>query len=160
MKVKGIDYYDGSLGSGFGPAEITAHTEGVFDCLHFGHLELLKRMKGIFDKVFVSITTDKVLSTYKKDPPINSFDKRKEMLEKCRYVDGVIGAPKDSVISCEFMDENNLDYVVHGKTNDVFLNNWYSEPLAENRMILLEETPGIRTQDIKDQLKYERKKAK
>ena len=82
------------------------------------------------------------------------------MLEKCKYVDAIIDAPKDSVISCEFMDENNLDYVVHGKTEDVFLNNWYSEPLAESRMILLKETPDIRTQHIKDKLKCESKNAK
>lgn len=160
IKIKNEDYYDGNLDSSLGPVQITAHTEGVFDCLHFGHLRLLERMKDIFDKVCVSITSDEVLSTYKEDPPINHFNKRREVLEKCKYIDAIIDAPKDSVISCEFMNENNLDYVVHGKTDDVFLNNWYSEPLAENRMILLEETPGIRTQHFKDQLKYERKKAK
>lgn len=129
---------------------VVGHTEGVFDCLHVGHMNLFRRMKEIFSKVVASCTTDEVAKTYKSSP-IDDYETRQKKVLECEYVDEIIDPPQGSVVSIDYMNKNGLDYVVHGKTEEQFLRRWYNEAMEEKRLITFEETPGIRTQDIKDE---------
>jgi D-beta-D-heptose 7-phosphate kinase/D-beta-D-heptose 1-phosphate adenosyltransferase len=66
-------------------------TNGVFDILHKGHLDLLRFCKEHGDLLIIAIDSDKrVRETKGNERPIfNQFD-RKEMLESLRFVDKVI----------------------------------------------------------------------
>ena len=66
-------------------------TNGCFDIIHKGHVELLKFCKKLGDKVIVGINSDKSVKTNKgADRPINNQLDRQAILESIRYVDEVI----------------------------------------------------------------------
>lgn len=66
-------------------------TNGIFDIVHAGHLQLLKFAKSLGGRLVVGINSDRA-TTIIKGPgrPINNERQRKEHLENLRYVDEVI----------------------------------------------------------------------
>jgi len=64
-------------------------TNGCFDILHRGHIELLKFCKGM-GKVVVGLNSDTSVAMLKgSNRPVFAECDRKFMLESCRYVDEV-----------------------------------------------------------------------
>ena len=67
-------------------------TNGCFDILHPGHIELFKIGKSLGDKLIVGLDSDrKVREDKGQNRPINSFQDRKTILESIRYIDVVVG---------------------------------------------------------------------
>jgi D-beta-D-heptose 7-phosphate kinase/D-beta-D-heptose 1-phosphate adenosyltransferase len=65
-------------------------TNGCFDILHRGHIELLKYCKTL-GTVIVGLNSDESIKRLKgRSRPINKQTDRKYMLESCKYVDQVI----------------------------------------------------------------------
>ena len=65
-------------------------TNGCFDILHRGHIEMLMFCKSLGDTVFVGLNSDNSVKRLKGDSrPINSEIDRKLMLESLKYVDKV-----------------------------------------------------------------------
>tara|TARA_Y100000592_G_C5445208_1_gene305638 strand:+ start:538 stop:936 length:399 start_codon:yes stop_codon:yes gene_type:complete len=65
-------------------------TNGCFDILHKGHIELFKYAKSFGDKLFIGIDSDeKVKKDKGNDRPFNNVKDRKEVLEAIKYIDGV-----------------------------------------------------------------------
>ena len=72
-------------------------TNGCFDILHRGHLELLKYCKGTGNTVIVGLNSDKSVKRLKGDRrPINSQEDRKYFLESLKFVDKVIVFEEDT----------------------------------------------------------------
>ena len=70
-------------------------TNGCFDILHRGHIELFKYAKSLGDELIVGIDTDeKVKKDKGKDRPINNLQDRMFMLQSIKYIDKVV--PFDS----------------------------------------------------------------
>lgn len=67
----------------------TVLTYGTFDLLHFGHLELLRRIRELGDRVIVGLSTDE-FNEIKGKKCVMPYRKRKHLLEVLRYVDLVI----------------------------------------------------------------------
>jgi rfaE bifunctional protein nucleotidyltransferase chain/domain len=66
-------------------------TNGVFDILHKGHIELLKFAKAQGNKLIVAIDSDRRVKELKGDSrPINNEEDRRKVLETNRYVDEVV----------------------------------------------------------------------
>ena len=66
-------------------------TNGVFDILHTGHLELLQFAKRLGDKLVVAINSDVSVKKLKGDKrPINNEQNRKKLLQSLMEVDEVI----------------------------------------------------------------------
>jgi rfaE bifunctional protein nucleotidyltransferase chain/domain len=66
-------------------------TNGCFDILHRGHIELLRFCRSLGDKVIVGINSDASVKLLKGDRrPVNCQLDRKIMLESLRFVDEVI----------------------------------------------------------------------
>ena len=66
-------------------------TNGVFDIIHKGHVELLEFSKSLGEKLIVAINSDDSVRAIKGDNrPINSEKDRKKVLESLRCVDEVI----------------------------------------------------------------------
>ena len=71
-------------------------TNGCFDILHRGHLELLKYCKSL-GLVIVGLNSDESVKRLKgSERPINNQDDRKFMLESCKFVDGVLVFDEDT----------------------------------------------------------------
>ena len=66
-------------------------TNGVFDILHSGHIELLKFAKSLGKKLIVGINSDKSVKVIKgKNRPINNQEDRKKILLQLDVIDEVI----------------------------------------------------------------------
>jgi D-sedoheptulose 7-phosphate isomerase len=65
-------------------------TNGCFDILHAGHIDLLSKAKGLGTKLIVGINSDASVKAIKgNDRPINNQHDRAEMLRSLRFVDEV-----------------------------------------------------------------------
>jgi D-beta-D-heptose 7-phosphate kinase/D-beta-D-heptose 1-phosphate adenosyltransferase len=70
---------------------INIFTNGCFDIIHVGHIELLKHAKSLGDKLFVGLNSDNSIKMLKgSSRPINFQEDRKKILESIKYVDEVI----------------------------------------------------------------------
>ena len=66
-------------------------TNGVFDILHTGHVDLIRFAKSLGEKLVVGINSDGSVKRLKGESrPINSQDDRKRILEALQEVDEVI----------------------------------------------------------------------
>ena len=91
----------------------TVFTNGCFDVLHRGHVELLKFCKRIGDHVVVGINSDESIRRLKGEGrPINTLKDRKMMLEELRCVDKVIVFEEDTPYS--LIQSLNPDIIVKG----------------------------------------------
>ena len=65
-------------------------TNGVFDILHTGHLELLRQAKELGNKLVVGINSDASVKRLKgNDRPINNTDQRVKQISMLPWVDEV-----------------------------------------------------------------------
>ena len=65
-------------------------TNGCFDILHVGHIELFKHAKSMGFKLYVGIDSDdKVKRDKGKDRPFNKLSDRIKVLESIKYIDKV-----------------------------------------------------------------------
>lgn len=67
---------------------------GVFDILHVGHLELLKKAASLADTLFIFLESDESVAAKKgQNRPINTQVDRAKILASIDYVDYVIALP-------------------------------------------------------------------
>ncbi len=72
-------------------------TNGCFDIIHRGHLDLLKFCKGNGNTVIVGLNSDDSIKRLKGESrPINNETDRKYILESLRFVDKVIVFEEDT----------------------------------------------------------------
>ena len=75
----------------------TIWTNGCFDILHRGHIELFKYAKSLGDYLIVGIDEDQRIKESKGNSrPINNVNDRKAILESIKYIDEVVTFSKDS----------------------------------------------------------------
>src|SRR6266571_3396292 len=65
-----------------------AYIGATMDLLHPGHVRFLQWAKSVCKVVVVALNTDDFVAQY-KSRPIQTLAERTEMLDGCRYVDGV-----------------------------------------------------------------------
>ena len=69
----------------------TVWTNGCFDILHRGHIELFKHAKSLGQRLIVGIDSDtKVTKDKGNNRPINNVEDRKFVLESIKYIDQVL----------------------------------------------------------------------
>ncbi len=94
----------------------TVYMDGVFDLFHIGHLEAIRHCAKLGDKVIIGITGDEDAAGYKR-PPIINQDERIAIVSSLREVDFIV-CPCPLVVTEQFMDELEIDLVVHGFANE------------------------------------------
>jgi glycerol-3-phosphate cytidylyltransferase len=66
---------------------------GTYDLFHWGHVEMLRRLKqfaGEDGTLIVAINTDEFVKEFKGKSPIMTTEERAAVVRACRYVDEVI----------------------------------------------------------------------
>jgi|10_taG_2_1085330.scaffolds.fasta_scaffold04926_9 ribose 5-phosphate isomerase B len=88
-------------------------TNGIFDLLHKGHLEVLNFSKSLGDRLVVGINSDRATRELKGlGRPVNSEEDRKKILSSLSVVDEVIIF--DHTDTKEIIEQINPDIVVKG----------------------------------------------
>ena len=122
-------------------------TYGTFDMFHIGHLNLLKRAKGLGDYLIVGVSTDE-FNNIKGKKTLIPFKERKEIVNSIKYVDLVI-AESNWEQKIEDIKKYDVDVFVIG-------NDWrgkfdYLKDYCE--VVYLPRTEGISTTRLKENLK-------
>ena len=90
-------------------------TNGCFDVLHRGHIELFKFAKSQGDFLIVGIDTDERISKAKgSNRPFNRLDDRITMLESIKYIDKVVYFNSTSELE-EQVKLSNAEAIVVGR---------------------------------------------
>lgn len=66
------------------------YVAGMFDIIHAGHIEILKRAKQMCDTLIVAVGTDEFMRWRKKRDSIIPYLDRKKIVESIKYVDMVV----------------------------------------------------------------------
>ena len=87
-------------------------TNGTFDILHPGHMQLFKVARSLGDKVIVATDTDAKIKKDKGDhKPVNDLKYRVAMLESIKYIDVVL----------TFGDRKELEGLIQLYSPDILL---------------------------------------
>ena len=122
-------------------------TDGTFDLLHYGHINLLRRAKQYGDYLIVALSTDEFNWNEKQKKCYFSYEKRKQLLEAIRYVDLVI--PEES------WEQKRSDIREYHVDTFVMGDDWqgkfdFLQDLCQ--VVYLPRTPEISTTQIKKDL--------
>ena len=72
-------------------------TNGCYDLIHSGHIDLLSNSKSKGDKLIVGLNSDRSVKKLKgNDRPIQNFDDRAIILDAINSVDMVVGFDEDT----------------------------------------------------------------
>ena len=95
------------------PTNKIVFTNGVFDLVHSGHVELINFAKTLGDKLVVGLNSDNSTRLLKGDKrPINKEEDRKNIIQSLRAVDEVIVF--DSIDTTDLINNLNPDIIVKG----------------------------------------------
>jgi len=120
-------------------------TNGCFDILHRGHIELFKYAKSLGDVLYVGLDSDeKVRQDKGLDRPINSMEDRKLILDSLLYIDKVFCfSTRDELI--ELVRKISPDVMVIGS-------DWKNKPVVgseyTNELIFFNRIDGYSTTNI------------
>ena len=71
----------------------TVITYGTFDLFHIGHLNILRRLRDLGDRLVVGVSTDE-FNAVKGKRPVVPFDQRVDIIRSIKFVDEAF--PEDS----------------------------------------------------------------
>jgi len=88
------------------------YTAGTYDLFHFGHLNILLRAKKLGDYLIVGVSTDTLVSKYKKIKPIVSYKDRTAIIKELKCVDKII--KQERFFDIKQLKKYNIDTIVLG----------------------------------------------
>ena len=93
--------------------ETVVFTNGIFDLLHLGHIEVLNFAKSLGDKLVVGINSDRATKELKgPERPVTNENDRKNILTSLSVVDEVVIF--DNIKTEDIINDINPDIVVKG----------------------------------------------
>ena len=130
-------------------------TNGCFDLIHLGHLEILARSADLGDKLIVGINSDMSIKKIKgSSRPIIEEDSRAKQLAAIEFIDAVILFNEDTpynlikVIKPDVLTKGG-DY----KKNDIVGNQLINKEQGE--VVIIPLTQGYSTTSILEKIKNE-----
>ncbi len=121
-------------------------TNGCFDLLHSGHIEILRKSRSFGDALVVAINTDDSVSRMKSSRPIVPQAERAELLDSLEMVDFVTAFAEDTPL--EAILKIQPDVLVKGAE---WTGNVVGQKEVESwggQVMLLPLVPGHSTTDI------------
>ena len=130
-------------------------TNGCFDLIHLGHLEILARSADLGNKLIVGINSDKSIRRIKgKSRPIIEEDSRAKQLAAIEFIDAVILFNEDTPY--DLISFINPDIITKGgdyKKNDIVGNQLINKEQGE--VVIIPLTQGYSTTSILEKIKNE-----
>ena len=121
----------------------TVITYGTFDLFHIGHLNIIRRLSALGDRLIVAVSTDE-FNAIKGKKPVVPFEQRLEIVESIKYVD--LAIPEDRW-SQKREDIETYDVDILGMGAD-----WegkFDELSDQVELVYLPRTDGISTTEMK-----------
>jgi cytidyltransferase-like protein len=119
----------------------------VADLFHYGHAAFLRQAKEHGDVLVVGIHSDKDAEGYKRKP-ILTLEERMKSVATSPYVDEVL-ANAPCVVTKEWIEEHNLDLVIHGDDfNEEKASYHFGVPMEMGIFRTVPYTEGISTTEI------------
>jgi len=124
----------------------------IAEILHAGHISFLKKARSLVEnpEIIIGLLSDEDAADAKRVTVCN-LEERSTVMKHCDLVDEVI-APAPRWLTREFIEENKIDYVVHGDDWNPLLEYAYQVPIKMGIMKKVPYTPGISTTKIYDHL--------
>ena len=124
-------------------------TAGVWDSLHVGHLNLLRRARELGDRLVVGVLTDEAAERY-KPRPVMPFEQRLEIIRALRMVDDVVQV--DDTNATAVLRRLEPHILVHGSDIDKkpgweIGQTWMRE--NGRRFVVLPYTEGVSSTGLK-----------
>lgn len=132
----------------------TVYMDGVFDMFHIGHLNAIQQCIKLGNRVIIGVTGDNDASQYKRSPIINE-KQRTDIVANIKHVDLVI-CPCPLVITEQFLEQYNIDLVVHGFSNDDDYQKQYPffiVPIQLNKFRRIQYSNELSTTEIIEKIK-------
>ena len=130
-------------------------TNGCFDLIHLGHLEILARSADLGDKLIVGINSDMSIKKIKgSSRPIIEEDSRAKQLAAIEFIDAVILFNEDTPYN--LINILKPDVLTKGgdyKKNDVVGNQLINKEQGE--VVIIPLTQGYSTTSILEKIKNE-----
>ena len=130
-------------------------TNGCFDLIHLGHLEILARSADLGDKLIVGINSDMSIKKIKGNSrPIIEEDSRAKQLAAIEFVDAVILFNEDTPY--DLINVLKPDVLTKGgdyKKNDIVGNQLINKEQGE--VVIIPLTQGYSTTSILEKIKNE-----
>jgi cytidyltransferase-like protein len=128
------------------------YADMVGDLFHCGHVRFLERARKLGDQLVIGVHSDETVREYKR-APVMTMRERIQVIAACQFVDEVIpDAPL--VVTREFIDEHDLDLIVHGDDlNEDLLGTMYGIPRDLGILHLVPYANGISTTDIMERVR-------
>ncbi|AFZ81050.1 ethanolamine-phosphate cytidylyltransferase, putative [Theileria equi strain WA] len=123
------------------------YVDGVFDLIHWGHLNALRQSHELGGKVVVGVVSDEETNRAKGIYPIYSQEERAELVKGCKWVDdAIVGTPYD--VSLNFLHNvAKCDVVAHG--DDIAIGSsgkdCYEEPKNAGKFVYFKRSCGVST---------------
>lgn len=130
-------------------------TNGCFDLLHDGHIELLKKAKALGDMLVIGLNSDESIKRLKGDNrPIQSEKVRAQVMASIKYVDAVVIFDDDTPL--ELIKTISPDVLVKG--SDYRMDEVVGYDVVTDRggeVVLVDLVEGSSTSNIVDKIKSE-----
>ena len=128
-------------------------TNGCYDLIHPGHIDLLSKAKSKGDKLIVGLNSDRSVKQLKgNDRPIQNFDDRLIILDAINCVDMVVGFDEDT--PDKIIRELLPDILVKG--GDYSINSAVGADTVKSHggsVEIIDLIPGKSTSSLIDQIK-------
>jgi len=128
-------------------------TNGCYDLIHPGHIDLLSKAKSKGDKLIVGLNSDRSVKQLKgNDRPIQNFDDRLIILDAINCVDMVVGFDEDT--PDKIIKELLPDILVKG--GDYSINSAVGADTVKSHggsVEIIDLIPGKSTSSLIDQIK-------
>ena len=130
-------------------------TNGCFDLIHLGHLEILARSADLGDKLIVAINSDMSIKKIKGNSrPIIEEDSRAKQLAAIEFIDAVILFNEDTPYN--LINILKPDVLTKGgdyKKNDIVGNQLINK--EHGKVVIIPLTQGYSTTSILEKIKNE-----
>jgi len=136
------------------------YTQGSFDLIHSGHLNLLKKCRklaGKQGKVIIAILSDKAYEKYRGHKLAKTFFERSKVMEAIEYVDLVIESDNRNTI--KEIKKYKVDLVIVGTDwvgKDLYKQYQMKPRELDPLLVYVPYTLGITTTKIRERIKNDK----
>tara|TARA_Y100000590_G_scaffold98485_3_gene112066 strand:- start:7460 stop:8488 length:1029 start_codon:yes stop_codon:yes gene_type:complete len=130
--------------------------DGIFDVFHYGHVNHFKKIKKLYPESYliVGILNDEESAKYKRKP-IFDQNKRKELVESCKYVDQTT-FDYPIIMSEKYINDNKIDLVIHAFCDETDFEKqriFFDIPIKLNKFLKIDYDKSISSTSIINNLK-------